>query len=181
MNKKQFKFFAFSTIFITLVFLGIKFYESTQVNAESKKNSELSFEKSKPAYLFSAKTINGETLELSNLKGKIVILNFWATWCPYCVEEIPHLIKLQDKYKDKVKILGITVDDADAQISVRQFVEQKKINYSILFSTKEIAKGYGPMTGIPMTIILDKNLQVAKKLMGYQNKSSLEKEIKTLL
>ena len=181
MNKKQFKFFVIASILVTLIFLTIKFYESSTLNAANKKNNSLITEEKKEAYLFSEKTIAGDTLDLSKFKGKVVILNFWATWCPYCVEEIPHLIKLQEKYKNKIQVIGITVDDKEAQISVRQFVEQKKINYPILFSSQDIVKGYAPMKGIPMSIILDKNLMVVQKVVGYQNKAFFEKQIKSLL
>ena len=130
---------------------------------------------------FSVKSLDGQMLKPSSMKGKVVLLDFWATWCPPCREEIPHFKELYTQYKDKgVQIIGLALDE-DGEASVRPFAQQNQINYPLGIATQEIVSSFGGIRGIPTTYILDKQGNIAKKWVGYQDKAVFEKEIQTLL
>ena len=130
---------------------------------------------------FSVNSLDGQMLKPSSMKGKVVLLDFWATWCPPCREEIPHFKELYTQYKDKgVQIIGLALDE-DGEASVRPFAQQNQINYPLAIATQEIVSSFGGIRGIPTTYILDKQGNIAKKWVGYQDKAVFEKEIQTLL
>jgi peroxiredoxin len=136
----------------------------------------------KPAPLnFTLKDMNGVAVNLASFKGKIILLNFWATWCPPCKVEIPDLITLQDQYKDDVVILGFSVDDTADQL--RPFAAEYKMNYPVLVGLghENIQEAYGPMWGIPVTVIIGRDGNIAKKQSGIRSREQIEREIKALL
>jgi peroxiredoxin len=136
----------------------------------------------KPAPLnYTVKDMNGESVHLASYKGKIILLNFWATWCPPCKVEIPDLIELQEQYKDDIVVLGFSVDDTAEQL--KPFAEEYRMNYPILVGLghENIQEAYGPMWGIPVTIIIDRDGTIAKKQSGIRSKEQIEREIKALL
>jgi peroxiredoxin len=136
----------------------------------------------KPAPLnYTVKNMNGESVHLASYKGKIILLNFWATWCPPCKVEIPDLIALQNEYKDDIVVLGFSVDDTADQL--KPFADEYQMNYQVLVGLghENIQEAYGPMWGIPVTIIIDRNGTVAKKQSGIRSKEQIEREIKALL
>ena len=130
---------------------------------------------------YTVKDMNGASVNLASYKGKIILLNFWATWCPPCKVEIPDLIELQEQYKDDVVILGFSVDDTADQL--KPFAAEYKMNYPILVGLghENIQEAYGPMWGIPVTIIIDRHGKIAKKQSGIRTKDQIEREIKALL
>jgi peroxiredoxin len=136
----------------------------------------------KPAPLnYTVKNMNGESVHLASYKGKIILLNFWATWCPPCKVEIPDLIALQNEYKDDIVVLGFSVDDTADQL--KPFADEYQMNYQVLVGLghENIQEAYGPMWGIPVTIIIDRDGTVAKKQSGIRSKEQIEREIKALL
>ena len=136
----------------------------------------------KPAPLnYTVKDMNGASVHLASYKGKIILLNFWATWCPPCKVEIPDLIELQEQYRDDVVVLGFSVDDTAEQL--KPFAADYKMNYPVLVGLghENIQEAYGPMWGIPVTIIIDRDGTIAKKQSGIRTKDQIEREIKTLL
>jgi peroxiredoxin len=136
----------------------------------------------KPAPLdYTVKNMNGESVHLASYKGKIILLNFWATWCPPCKVEIPDLIALQNEYKDDIVVLGFSVDDTADQL--KPFADEYQMNYPVLVGLghENIQEAYGPMWGIPVTIIIDRDGTVAKKQSGIRSKEQIEREIKALL
>ena len=130
---------------------------------------------------YTLKDMNGADVHLASYKGKIILLNFWATWCPPCKVEIPDLIELQEQYKDDVVVLGFSVDDTAEQL--KPFADEYKMNYPVLVGLghENIQEAYGPMWGIPVTIIIDRNGKIAKKQSGIRTKDQIEREIKALL
>src|SRR6185369_2903876 len=94
------------------------------------------------------KDVDGRTISTASLKGKVVIVNFWATWCPPCRAEIPDLIKLQDKYKDKLVVLGISEDEIPAD-EVKAFVVAQKMNYPVVMTRPELAKIFRGVSALP--------------------------------
>ncbi|MGA2142678.1 MAG: TlpA disulfide reductase family protein [Brevinematales bacterium] len=125
--------------------------------------------------------INGKGfISLKNYKGKAVLVNFWATWCPPCRMEIPDLIKLQDNYKGRLIILGISVDQ-DGSKGVIEFSDQYKINYPVIMAEQSMIKDYGGIEAIPSTFLIDTNGNIVKKFIGEMSYSQYESEIKPYL
>jgi len=136
----------------------------------------------KPAnFDFTFKDLDGKNVPLSSYKGKVVLLNFWATWCGPCKAEIPGFVELQEKYKDDLAIVGFSVDDTADK--ARAFATQYKINYPILLGEgrEELQEAYGPIWGIPASFIISKDGKVCRKHMGIAPKAVFEKEIAALM
>lgn len=137
-------------------------------------------EPSETAPDFSLSTINGEILKLSDFKGKVIILDFWAMRCPPCRKEIPDFIKLYNKYKDKeLVIIGVSLDrDLDR---LKTFCHDMGINYPIVIGTRELTETYGGIMYIPTTFVIDKNGNIVNKHIGFTEKEVFEEEIKAFL
>jgi thiol-disulfide isomerase/thioredoxin len=117
---------------------------------------------------FTATTLDGRSLSSADWRGKVVLVNFWATWCPPCRAEIPDLIVLQEKYRDHLVILGISEDEGSVD-GVRRFVAEHKINYPIVMSTPELRKIFPPVMALPTTFVLDRDGNLAQKNVGMLN------------
>jgi peroxiredoxin len=137
----------------------------------------------KPAnFNFTLKDVNGKPFNLASLKGKVVVLDFWATWCGPCKVEIPGFVDLYTKYKDRgLAIVGLSVDDTVEQL--RPFVVQYKMNYPVLVGLGHdaIQEAYGPIWGLPTTFVIGRDGRICKKHMGLTGKEKFEKEILGLL
>ena len=130
---------------------------------------------------FSLQDVSGRTVRLSSYEGKVVILNFFATWCPPCRTEALDFILLTDEYRGKdVAIIGVCIDAADRQ-AVRDFVNGFYINYPVLFDNGLVSNEYGPVTSIPTTFIIDKKGNIVAKIVGARKKAYFEKVINSLL
>jgi peroxiredoxin len=120
---------------------------------------------------FSVTTLDGKTIKLSELKGKRVVLDFWATWCPPCRKEIPHFIKLANEASpDELVIIGISSEDAD---TLKAFVKKNGINYPIA-SADELPSPYTDVTGIPTTFFIDRRGVIQNVLVGYHDFDQLK-------
>jgi thiol-disulfide isomerase/thioredoxin len=136
----------------------------------------------KPANLdFTMKDLEGKDVKLSAFKGKVILLNFWATWCGPCKAEIPGFVELQDKYKKDLVIIGYDVDDTADK--ARAFATEYKMNYPVLLGMgrEDVQDAYGPIWGIPASFLISKDGKVCKRHMGIAPKETFEKEIKALL
>jgi len=130
---------------------------------------------------FALKTVTGSTIKLSNLKGKVVLLNFWATWCGPCRAEIPDFSALYEEYKSKgFEIVGVSLDD-DGWDSVTPFVKKYKIPYPIVLGNGKVVDEYGGFEFIPTTFLIDKKGNIVDKHVGMMNRAQLEKKLKDLL
>lgn len=126
------------------------------------------------------KDMNGADFKLADLKGKVVLVNFWASWCAPCLAEIPEFIKVREAYHDKgFEIIGISTDDTPEQL--RDFAAKYKTNYPLLQVTGEAEDAYGPVFGLPTSIIVARDGSVCKRHFGPLSKEQLEAEIKGLL
>ena len=135
----------------------------------------------KAAPSFTLQDLNGKTVSLSDFKGKVIVLDFWATWCPPCVMEIPHFIELYDQYKDQgFEMVGISLDHQGISV-VKSFVRKYQVNYTILMTDGRVDKAYGGIPGIPTTFVIDAAGNIRQKYVGYRDKAVFEADIKALL
>jgi len=135
----------------------------------------------KAAPSFTLRDLSGKRVSLSDFKGKVVILDFWATWCPPCVVEIPHFIALYEQYKDQgFAVVGISTDRKGARI-VKSFAQKNRINYPILMADGQVRSAYGGIRSIPTTFIIDSAGIIKHKYIGYRDKNVFETAIKALL
>jgi peroxiredoxin len=135
----------------------------------------------KPGPDFSLKDSNGQTVHLADYHGKVVLLNFWATWCGPCKVEIPWFIELQRKYKDKkFAVLGVSMDD-DGWDSVRKYIAHHKFNYPVVIGDDLTGKLFGGVEDLPTTFILDRGGHIAVKHVGLISKDIYEGEIQEQL
>jgi cytochrome c biogenesis protein CcmG/thiol:disulfide interchange protein DsbE len=149
---------------------------------ESSEASAACMADAKPAnFDFTFKNLDGKDVSLTSYKGKVVLLNFWATWCGPCKAEIPAFVELQQQYGDKLAIVGFSVDDTAEQ--AKAFAEQYKINYPILLGEgrEELQDAYGPIWGIPASFLISKDGVVCRKHLGIAPKSVFDKEIAALM
>lgn len=134
----------------------------------------------KQAPEWTLENLDGKKINSVDFKGKIQIIDLWATWCLPCRKGIPELIELQEQHKNNgLEIIGIALDNTIDP--VKEFAANTKFNYTVVFGNRKIANLYGRIEAIPTTFIVDKTGKVVKKLVGYQPKSVFEEELKPLL
>ena len=182
-NKKIIIFGSLIIVFFIffLIFLGNE-NTSSIVNVD---NSNLSGKNNKNienlAPNFTLLDTDGNNVSLSDYEGKVVIINFWTTWCGPCRYEIPDLVQLYEKYNKDLIVLGISLD-YDGPAVVPQFEERLGgVNYPLLYGNNNISNLYGGVTGVPTTFIIDRNMQVFKKYLGYRSRELIEKDINELI
>ncbi|MEW6196431.1 MAG: TlpA disulfide reductase family protein [Bacteroidota bacterium] len=130
---------------------------------------------------FSLPTTDGKTLKLSDLKGKVVILDFWATWCPPCRKGIPDLIDLKKRYGSKgLEVVGISVDQ-ETKPDVVPFVKDYGINYPVVYGDNGVVMNYGGIRSIPTTFVVDREGKIVANYVGLYPKKTYEDQIKKLL
>jgi len=147
--------------------------------ADTDKVTLRFFRDPKPAPAFTVKDLDGRDIAPASLRGKVVIVNFWATWCGPCRAEIPDLVALQDKYKDTLQVIGISEDEAGVDV-VRRFASGHKINYPVAMMTPEIEKMYPGITALPTSFILDRESRVVQKHVGMLTARTTEFETRHL-
>jgi thiol-disulfide isomerase/thioredoxin len=133
-----------------------------------------------PAPEFQLNTLEGKPLRLGEYKGKVILLNFWATWCGPCRAEIPDLIELQNKYKDRFQIIGLVVDDDDEE-AVKKFVADSDINYPVALASDEVRLEYGGIVALPTSFVLDAEGRVVQKHEGLRDPVLFDVEVRSLL
>ncbi len=134
----------------------------------------------KPASDFTLSDSKGASVKLSDYKGRVVVLDFWATWCGGCKVEIPWYMEFQSKYKASgLSVIGVSMDE-DGWKSVRPFLEKQPMNYSVVIGNPDLAKLYG-VDAMPMTLLIDRDGKVAASHVGMVDKDAFESEIQILL
>jgi len=124
--------------------------------------------------------LNGDPISSAALRGKVVIVNFWATWCPPCQEEIPEMMELQKEYQGKLQIIGVSMDDGPAE-PVKQFADKIGMNYPIVMGSDELSDEYGGIPALPTSFVVDPEGRVVQKHVGLYPKDVYEDEIRALL
>jgi thiol-disulfide isomerase/thioredoxin len=130
---------------------------------------------------FTMKDMNGVDVKLASFKGKVILLNFWATWCGPCREEIPALVELQKAYADQVVVLGVSIDDPVDKL--KKYATDMHVNYPVLVGKdrQDMQDAYGPLWGIPVSVFIGRDGKVWKRHPGAARKEMFEREIKALI
>jgi cytochrome c biogenesis protein CcmG/thiol:disulfide interchange protein DsbE len=146
--------------------------EGTAVKPEDRRNK---------APAFTLRGADGQPVSLADHRGKVVFVNFWATWCAPCKIEIPWFIEFQKTYKDRgFTVLGLSLDE-DGWEAVKPYAERRRINYPTAIATEELRQLYGNVENLPTTFIVDREGRIAATHVGLVSKSTYQKAIETLL
>jgi len=132
------------------------------------------------APMFELKDLDGRAVSLAQARGKIVLLNFWATWCGPCRAEIADLVDLQKRYADKFEIIALATDEDDAD-EVRRFVLQSGINYRVAMASDEVRRDYGGIAALPTSFVIDPQGRIVQKHVDLNDPAIYELEVKTML
>lgn len=131
---------------------------------------------------FKLKSTEGKEIKLSDFKGKVVVLDFWATWCGPCRKGVPDLVELQNEYQNKLVVIGVSLDEISGTSSdVKPFIQSFKINYPIVLGNEKVSQDYGDVQSIPTSFIIDQKGNIVNKHVGLTPKEVYVKQIKSLL
>ena len=170
----------FLAIILLILSATLFSYESWSLQFDNLDET-ISNSEDKKAPDFTLLTLNGEEVKLTDYEEKIVILDFWATWCGPCRRGIPDLVSIQKEYKDDVVVIGISLDQPSTQRNIKPFVDHFGINYPIVLGTLEVVVAYGNIQAIPTSFIIDRERNIVKKHVGLVPKETIVKEINSLL
>ena len=137
------------------------------------------FRDPKPAPAFAVRDLDGREVSTASLRGKVVIVNFWATWCPPCRAEIPDLVALQEKYRDHLQVIGVSEDEASPDV-VRRWADDHKVNYPIVMLTPELEKMFPGISALPTSFIVDRESRIVQKHVGMLPARTTEYEARAL-
>jgi thiol-disulfide isomerase/thioredoxin len=153
-------------LFIVFISITSVFY-GCQVKNQKKEEPKTGQEHKMPS--FTLLSIDGTTINSEQFKGKVLLIDFWATWCPPCREAIPHLIELKKEYKDKdFDIIGISLDGSDKIDKVKKFASDIGINYIVCMGTESVENDFGGIPAIPTIFLIDKNGNIINKWIGFE-------------
>lgn len=125
---------------------------------------------------FTLKSIDGQPVTLSSFRGKVVLLDFWATWCTPCRSEIPRFVEWQQKYRDKgLVVLGVSMDDSSKDAA--NYVREMKITYPVVMGSSDVADSYGGVLGLPVNLLISRDGKILNKYVGATDLNALEKQI----
>jgi peroxiredoxin len=134
-----------------------------------------------PAPAWKLKDVAGNVVSSEQFKGKVVVVDFWATWCGPCKMEIPGYVALQKKYgKDRLAIIGVSVDQEGPGV-VKAFIEKQGINYQMVMNDDAVTSAFGAMDAIPTTFLIDRDGQVRDRKVGVEPTEDYEQKIASLL
>ena len=150
------------------------------MNSDANSSDENSAFENQEAPGFTLTDTKGKKISLAEYKGKIVIIDFWATWCPPCRRGIPDLIKIQKEYKNKVTVIGISLD-TDTKKDVVPFMKNMGINYTVVYANAQVVQDYGNVEAIPTSFIIDKEGKIIDQHIGLTPEETYINEINKLL
>ena len=170
-----------SAVLFCALALGCFFAFRSSSTRTAKAESVRPASERKPAPEFALKDADGRTVRLSDYKGKVVLLNFWATWCGPCRMEVPWLIEMQRDNKDRgFEVLGVSMDDNGWE-DVKPFLAEMKINYRVMIGNDETAQDYGGVESLPTTFLIDRDGKIAVVHVGLTSKKDIQDGVEQLL
>jgi peroxiredoxin len=165
-----------NTFILASIFSVLALAATAQSPVTSKSSTGRS-----PAPDFNLKDASGKDVKLADLKGKVVLVNFWATWCEGCQVEIPWFVEFQKEYASRgLVVVGISLDD-DGWKSVKPWIKEKKVNYPIVIGNEGLGKQYGLGAGMPLTVLVDREGRIADVHTGIVEKTATQQKITELL
>jgi cytochrome c biogenesis protein CcmG/thiol:disulfide interchange protein DsbE len=165
-------------LIIVVIAIAVAIYEAAQHHSAAKGGHPGALDS--PAAGFSLQDLDGKPLSLASYRGKVVLLNFWATWCTPCRAEIPEFVDYQNKYGPQgLQLLGISMDDDPKP--VRDFYQQFKMNYPVAIGSASLAESYGGVLGLPVTFLIGRDGRIAAKYVGAAEMPVLQQKIESLL
>jgi cytochrome c biogenesis protein CcmG/thiol:disulfide interchange protein DsbE len=177
----------FPTLALIIVLVAAMFFGGRYLANRSAGNASLppgragGNVKGQPAPEFELKDLQGKSIRLSDYQGKVVLLNFWATWCPPCKEEMPWFVDLQQRYGAQgLQVIGIAMDDAD-QKTVGSFAQRLGVNYPVLLGKESVADAYGNVQFLPDTFYIGRDGKILRHVQGLIDRKSIEEEVKQAL
>lgn len=149
--------------------------------AGAAKAGGLTLPKIGPAPSWQLQDLNGKTISSEDLKGKVVVVDFWATWCGPCRMEIPGYVEMVKKYgKDGFTVVGVSVDQAGPEV-VKQFVQRVGVNYPVVMADEKVAMAFGGVEVLPTTFLIDRTGQIRDRKLGAEETAEYEKKVMSLL
>jgi thiol-disulfide isomerase/thioredoxin len=134
----------------------------------------------KPAPTFARVSLENERVDLAGLRGRVVLLNFWATWCAPCQVEMPRFVQWQEKYKgDGLSIVSVSMDD-DSE-PVKAMMRKRRLNYPVVMGDEKLGLAYGGVLGLPVTYLIDRKGIIRRRYQGGTNLGAMERAIRQLL
>jgi thiol-disulfide isomerase/thioredoxin len=154
-----------------VVYMGSRAPKPANAPANSGKSAQ-----PQTAPDFTLKSIDGQPVTLSSFRGKVVLLDFWATWCTPCRSEIPRFIEWQQKYRDKgFVVLGVSMDDSSKDAA--NYAREMKMTYPVVMATSDVADSYGGVLGLPVNLLISRDGRIISKDVGATDLNALEKQI----
>jgi thiol-disulfide isomerase/thioredoxin len=131
---------------------------------------------------FTLESLDGETVRLADFRGKVVVLNFWATWCAPCKILTPSLVELQSEYGPQgLRTIGITLDDDATKVEISEFADKLRVNYPLLIGNEKVAEAYGGLPALPETFFIARDSKIVDSIIGLKGKAEIEGMIKKAL
>jgi peroxiredoxin len=180
--KKNVAILGFAVVVIAaMLFIGSKIARKRQTEARRTGSLVPGQVIGRVAPDFTLKTLDGKTLKLSDLRGKAVVLNFWATWCPPCKVELPWFVDLQKQYGPQgLQVVGISEDEGGKD-KVAAFVKEMGVNYTIAVDDNSVSEKYGDVEDLPTTFYIDRDGKIVQFAMGLVDRSEIEEKMKVAL
>jgi thiol-disulfide isomerase/thioredoxin len=168
-------------IIVVVLLVALMLYVASHRARRSGQSSTPRITQSSIAPDFALESLDGGTMRLSDLRGKAVLLNFWATWCGPCKIEIPWFVDLQKQYGSQgLQIVGVAMDDASKE-DIAKFAKDMGVNYPILIGKEAVGDQYGGVPALPETFLIGRDGKIVDKIIGLRGKSEIEDSIKKAL
>jgi peroxiredoxin len=169
-----------SAVFATALLLGWVVWRYSQAQPPASRASVRPGKQRHAAPDFSLKDADGKLVHLSDYRGKVVLLDFWATWCGPCKVEIPWFIEFQKQHREGFAVLGVSMDDEGWEV-VKPFLAKEKVNYRVLIGNDKTSESYGGIDALPTTFLIDREGRIASVHVGLVNRKDFENGIEQLL
>ena len=167
-------------IVVAVVAAGLLYF-GFHMSRRSEPNRFVLTTKSSPAPDFTLESLDGKSMRLSDLRGKAVLLNFWATWCGPCKIETPWLVELQNQYGSQgLQVIGVAMDDSGKE-DIAKFAKDMGVNYPVLLGKEAVGDAYGGVPALPETFFIGRDGKIVDKIIGLKGKAEIEDSIKKAL